>query len=282
MAETYCGKTCEDCTYRQQLNCPGCRMGPGRALHGDCSISKCSVKKGYHGCEYCSSFDTCRNRLSSRSAPEERLRKIQAEFVNRKHKEENVKLLGFWMWILFWLVIVSCVVRLVLNDSMIGEYPFLKRGMVIFNFISNVGYCLVLLRLLAVSDHYRYSAIAGLVGAFVSFIAAFSANPTVALVVTLASAVIAFVREFQEYMGHADAAQDVDNELSEKWGKLWYWYFGSTCLSCLGAVLAMFGSGLGVLAVLLGTLTTAVVSVIKIVLLYKAATLFKNYSEEML
>ena len=79
MHETYCGKTCADCAEREQLNCPGCRMGPGRAGSGDCSISRCSVSKGHHACDFCDNKDVCRNRRSSVNAPKERLRKIQQE-----------------------------------------------------------------------------------------------------------------------------------------------------------------------------------------------------------
>lgn len=28
MAETYCGKTCAECTQKEILNCPGCKAGP--------------------------------------------------------------------------------------------------------------------------------------------------------------------------------------------------------------------------------------------------------------
>ena len=30
MAETYCGKSCAECSKRDILNCPGCKAGPGR------------------------------------------------------------------------------------------------------------------------------------------------------------------------------------------------------------------------------------------------------------
>lgn len=279
MAETYCGKTCEDCTHKEQLNCPGCRMGPGRALHGDCSISKCSVSKGYHACEYCGSFDTCRNRRSSASAAEVRLNKQAADAAKKARIERNIKLLGSWLWVLFWLVIATSVVRVVFNDSLTAENPSIKTGVDIFNLVSGIAYSLILLRLAPVSDHYRYSGIAGFVCAGISFASTFITASGAALIVTLIASVFGFIREFQEYMGHGHATQEVDPDMTNKWCKLWYWYFGSLCAVCIGSVLAFMGSGLGVLAVLLGTATTAVASIIKIIYLYSTASLFKNYAE---
>ncbi len=30
MSETYCGKSCESCVFRERLECAGCKNGPAR------------------------------------------------------------------------------------------------------------------------------------------------------------------------------------------------------------------------------------------------------------
>ena len=47
MAETYCGKSCAECTKKEQLNCSGCKAGPGRQFGGDCELAKCVRDKGH-------------------------------------------------------------------------------------------------------------------------------------------------------------------------------------------------------------------------------------------
>ena len=50
MAETYCGKSCEECTKKEQLDCSGCKTGPGRQFGGDCELAKCVRDKGHETC----------------------------------------------------------------------------------------------------------------------------------------------------------------------------------------------------------------------------------------
>ena len=82
-------------------------------------------------------------------------------------------------------------------------------------------------------------------------------------------------------MGHSDALSEVDDDLSEKWCLLWYWFFGSLCAVLIGAVFTFIGLPLGTLAVLVGAVLTLVASVIKIYYLLRTATLFKVYAEEL-
>ena len=51
MAETYCGKSCAECTKKEELNCMGCKTGPGRPFGGDCELAKCVRDKGHETCE---------------------------------------------------------------------------------------------------------------------------------------------------------------------------------------------------------------------------------------
>lgn len=36
MEGTYCGKLCEECQYKEMLQCPGCKEGPGKAWNLNC------------------------------------------------------------------------------------------------------------------------------------------------------------------------------------------------------------------------------------------------------
>ena len=79
MAETYCGKTCAECTKKEQLNCSGCKAGPGRQFGGDCELSKCVRDKGHETCDTCGFKGNCGTLRSRESMPDYRIRKIEAE-----------------------------------------------------------------------------------------------------------------------------------------------------------------------------------------------------------
>jgi hypothetical protein len=61
MAETYCGKTCTSCIQKEALNCPGCKVGPGRQYSGECALAKCCRNKKHQ--EELSGDFACRQQL---------------------------------------------------------------------------------------------------------------------------------------------------------------------------------------------------------------------------
>ena len=78
MAETYCGKSCEECTKKEQLNCSGCKTGPGRQFGGDCELAKCVRDKGHETCDTCGFKGNCGTLRIRDSMPDYRIRKIEA------------------------------------------------------------------------------------------------------------------------------------------------------------------------------------------------------------
>ena len=84
MAETYCGKSCEECTKKEHLNCSGCKTGPGRQFGGDCELAKCVRDKGHETCETCGFKGNCGTLRSRESMPDYRIRKIEAEAMKRQ------------------------------------------------------------------------------------------------------------------------------------------------------------------------------------------------------
>lgn len=43
MGDTYCGKLCEDCQFKDNLQCPGCKTGPGKTWMTECELAKCCM-----------------------------------------------------------------------------------------------------------------------------------------------------------------------------------------------------------------------------------------------
>ena len=81
MAETYCGKTCSECAMKEELNCPGCKLEPGRPITGDCALARCCREKGHNTCDTCNIHGNCNTYYIRHQMPQRRQkdRKLEQE-----------------------------------------------------------------------------------------------------------------------------------------------------------------------------------------------------------
>ena len=130
------------------------------------------------------------------------------------------------------------------------------------------------------SMHYRNSAICCFITAVISVAVIPISDDTesfIAISVVIVSVVINMIGEYYEFIGHTDVLRDVDRALSDKWFKLWKWYIGTFLGMIGGTVLAVIIPLIGMIVVLASTIGTLVVSIVKIVYVYKMSKAFQNY-----
>ena len=281
MAETYCGKNCAECSKREDLNCQGCKAGPGRQFGGDCELAKCVRDKGHETCETCGFKGNCGTLRSRESMPDYRIRKIESEKMRKAAIAKRAPVLGKWLWIIFWLVIPSSIGSIMAHETTAKILPGLLMPGQIINAICSLTYGAILLKLGSEEDRYRTAGIcaliAGGVSAVVAIITGTAEEATWTLLFTLPAAVVAMVGEYNEYMGHSAVLSGVDNELSEKWEVLWKWYIG-LFLGMTGCILLMLiAPVLGAIVILGCAIGTIVVSILKLVYLYRTAKIFREY-----
>ena len=128
--------------------------------------------------------------------------------------------------------------------------------------------------------HYRNSAICCFITAVISVAVIPISDDTesfIAIPVVIVSVVINMIGEYYEFIGHTDVLRDVDRALSDKWFKLWKWYIGTFLGMIAGTVLAVIIPLIGMIVVLASTIGTLVVSIVKIVYVYKMSKAFQNY-----
>ena len=281
MAETYCGKSCEECTKKEQLNCSGCKTGPGRQFGGDCELAKCIRDKGHETCETCGFKGNCGTLRSRESMPDYRIRKIEAEAMRKAAIAKQAPVLGKWLWIIFWLIIPSTIGSLMANESTAKILPGLFMPGQIINAICSLTYGAILLKLGSEEDRYRTAGICALIAGASSALAAIinggSEGATWIMIITIPAAIVAIVGEYNEYMAHSVVLSGVDNELSEKWDVLWKWYIGLFLGIFGGILLMLIIPVLGAIAVIGATIGTVVVSILKLVYLYRTAKIFREY-----
>lgn len=281
MAETYCGKACDQCTWKEQLSCPGCKTGPGQRFNGDCEIAKCVRTKGHDTCGTCNLKGNCGNLRGKDHNPEYRHRRLQREREEKELLAKRVPVLARWLWILFWLIIPSTVGGLLGNETLAQLSPGLYFAGKLLNAASCLVYGGILLKLGSENYNYRISGIctliAGGVTALITLISGTAEPQLWTLLFTVPMMIVELVGEYNEYTGHSEVLLKLDPDLSEKWSKLWIWYL-SMFLSMFGCILLVaILPTLAALILLASLIGLVVVSILKLIYLYRTATLFREY-----
>lgn len=281
MNETLCGKSCEQCDWREPHQCPGCQAGPGNVHTGQCEIAKCCREKGHTTCETCGFQANCQLLRGKDAEPEQRQRDMEAQAARARWHAEQAPVLGKWLWIRFWLIIPSMLSAVLTNIDRIAW-----AGDVL-NMLTAFVAAWVLWQLRNVADRYRIAAICGFVLAAITIPVNWITGQQLSgdgrallLLALLPLGGVSLYATYQQYMAHADVLTGLDGVLAGKWRSLWMWEIGFL-LGMIGCIILAFISGiLGALALIACAVGLVVVSILGIVYLYRTAQLFRNFVEE--
>lgn len=281
MSETFCGKSCAECAHKDALNCPGCKVGPGRQLSLECDLAQCCRSKGHKVCETCGFKEDCRLLRSRDLQPENRKRKSESEQLRRKIIEDRVPVLRKWLWILFWLTFPAAFAGNMRNDAMLSIFP---ADYIIFHVLGeccSIAYGAIFLRLSAESDGYKTAGICVLICASARILVACIPNELDALtleqILALPTLIVSLIGTYNAYHAHAAVLTGVDNDLSAKWKMVWKLDIGFT-LGMYGCILLVPALPvLGSIALLITTVGMLITGVLVLVYLYKTARAFREY-----
>lgn len=192
--------------------------------------------------------------------------------------------LGKWLSILFWLVIPSVAGSVMTNQALTAWLPFLYLPGRIISMVTLCIYGYLLLKLSSESRFYRMAAICCLASVAVdagsSLVPEGAAMASLIGLLSFPVMILAFYGEYSEYMGHSDAIRALDEEMAVKWKRLWKWFMYSFGLMISSVLLVMLNGMLGITALLVGTIGTLIVSVMKLTCLYRTAKIFREYAGE--
>lgn len=281
MAETYCGKNCTDCSQKETLSCPGCKVGPGKQYGGDCKLAKCCIEKGHQECSTCGFNGHCGTLRGRASMPDGRLKAIEIEKARKAAVAKRAPVLGKWLWILFWLIIPATVASFMTNDTIVGWIPSLRLPGTILSAICSLAYGLILIRLASEEEGYMTAGVCSLVGCAASVLLAFLSGgaeaPGWTLLISIPAAIVSLVGEYQEFISHAAVLNGLDDDLAESWSSLWKWYIGMYGAMIGSILLIIIAPILGLLVCLAAVIGICIVDITKLVYLYRTAKLFKDY-----
>lgn len=278
---TYCGKNCENCSYREELNCAGCKQGPGRVIDGDCKMARCCRDNGHESCETCTNKRNCGMWLDKGTMAKQRKELIEAE---AKKKEENIVMaqaLAKWVKILFWLLIPLELFTILGHERVIAIFPVLELPSAVASGVVELIYAGVLYRMAKETTVYKRPAlllgivaVLGLLGLLVP-----DENGWM-LLISVPLMVVSFVAIYFEYTAHAAVVAPFDLELSENWQKIWKWNLYSIIGIFVSVLLVFIVPILGGLAMLGCAILLVVAFILKYVYLYRMMRLFGSYTEE--
>ncbi len=190
-------------------------------------------------------------------------------YVNREQvgvkTSVNASLLSKWLNILFWLIIVSMIAF---------------GGRQIIDIVAAAAYGMILLKIASESTHYRSSAICCFIIAVISIIRipiSDRADAVLGVLMSVLPVVVYMIGNYYEFLGHAEVLSDIDQEFSEKWNRLWKWFTGILFVVIAGIVLTELILVIGQVISLASVLGILIVSVVKIVYIFKMAEVFRNY-----
>lgn len=283
MAESFCGNDCAVCAQKELLNCPGCKDGPGREFGGECRVAACCRKKEFESCDACKAKEKYLEFHPLGKQTE--CRKLKVEEAEQQKKEvitKRAKVLGNWLFILFWLVVPATIASLLQIDFFKETSPDIYIIGQIISAVCFIAHSAILLKIAPAEKRYRTAGICALASAVSPIFDFFTIQSVqkllLFLVIALPFAIISIVGEYFEYKAHSAVLKDLDNRLSEKWIKLWKWLIGGL-LTLFGGVLVMLlAQSLGLIVITIGLVIVVCAYIAKLVCLYLTAMRFRDYN----
>lgn len=283
MAFGLCGKDCAACEKKERLDCPGCKLGPGKPYNGECEIAKCCRLNGHSSCTTCPhSRNYCAKYNTRDGAADFRLEKIQREERRKKIAAERAGVLGASLMVIFWLYIVKNVLGLFSNELLGGLMPVIAIIASIVSASLSIVIAINLIGLDGQDSGYRTAGICYLVTAVMDIAMAVFGGAIegglISILISIPSLVAGMFGHYKFYITNSLMLEDVDDEMAEKWTNLWKWYL-ICCIVTLASLLVTFVIPLfGILLMSVGAVGAFVLSIMELVYLYKSARVFQGYS----
>lgn len=275
---TYCGKNCEECTYKAELSCTGCQSGPGRMLNGDCKLARCCRDKGHETCDTCALRRNCGIWLDKGSIPKQRIERR----IELQKEQEMIALrapfLGKWLWILFWLVVPQGIANFMTGDVMLSLIPALEKPGEIGLVICLIIRVLVLFKVSKEHSSYRLAALLGIANIVVNVVELMLGIEDIYVLFMLAvvQSVVLLFSEYYEYKAHTEVVMAVSPIISEQWDNYWNWYMYSLIVFVVSLFLIFLLPRLAVLTLSASSIGILVAVIKKLVYLYRTAQAFRS------
>lgn len=270
--ETYCGKSCEICTDREAMSCPGCRQGPGGTF-AKCAIARCCRDKRHETCGTCTSWSYCGLRNGREQEPILRQKKQAQEERQQQEIRDKAPVLSRWINVLFWLFIPQIIAGLMTEENVVKNFPDLLIPGVVLTVACVVIYSAALWRMHEIHSGYRKAAICNLVYALGYLLAL----TPLQVMVNIVLAVVSLLATYLEYTTHSEVLAPTNMPLSLQWRQLWTWNIWCVVGLVVFFILLWLIPVLGLLGLLAVAIATIVLQILKLVYLRRMIWHFREF-----
>ena len=281
--ESYCGKQCEYCVDKAELNCPGCKAVPAAERQRDCEIAACCRSKENNACSACAMSVGCGRQLGRNAIPARRKQKQAEAAARRAELIGRAPVLEKWLIVLFWLVIPYAAAAVLTNDSVVETCPPLRIPGLILRALVMAAYGVILLKLSANERKWRRAGFVFLVDAALSLFVMFLPFSHVGLMVlsSVALLIVTTVGEYFECVGHNRLMLEEGEEaLALRWKKVWKGFVAARLCSFAGMSILPVAPMLSLLVSLGSLVALLVMGFRKMCVLRLMIILFREYPAE--
>ena len=270
---TYCGKSCEACDYKEKLRCPGCKDGPGNLHHGTCTVAKCCRNHCKSRCGSCTNFEKCSMVGNVFAIPAEREQEMLREQRRRERLKKQARYFSPRLWILF-IGLILIEVGAFSNLSWFDRLPTVRLICNLLVMTLMVLYTFILFTMTPESSRFRSAGICHVImtvssGIILAVMGKLNLN---SLIYILAS----WFAIYYEIHGYAEILESYHPDLSESWKYLW-----KICVLILFIrmgviVVAMILRPLAPVLIIASSLIGTVISLLFYTHLFRTAKFFRN------
>ena len=242
MANTYCGKNCETCSSKEELNCSGCKTGRGNYMTGTCEIAACCRAEACNKCTECSMVADCKLFASSGQSSETRLSRTSEESVVTDYDLKKAGFLAKWVNVIFISGIISMVSSFI--STLTDFYaPHLSICTTIADCILQIVILVALFALGKYEERFRHTAFLIIGVCILGIVSLFLGNGILSILIALIILILLLAYISCEANGYAAILRDIDIHLSAKWEQYVKLFFRAVIvlvITCVSAIVLVF------------------------------------------
>lgn len=238
MAESYCLKSCTDCTRE---GCSGCKTG---GFADQCEIARCCKEKNHESCDSCTRSLYCPTRTGRDQMPEKIFAMERREAELAVKYRGDAEILAKWVKNIFWLMIAG------LPLGVLELIPALAKVMPLITMALSCAACYCYYRMKVVDEGFGVAAGVHLAGLVMNTVSSYlPEGGFLNVVLTLVSGVCGLILVKYVCITFRDALNGINREMSEKWENQWLLY-KIGLFTLLGCMVVAFIPVLNILAVI--------------------------------
>lgn len=275
MSETYCGKSCAECTYKEDLSCIGCHEGLGRPIDGECRIARCCRGKSRTSCEGCTPDKACLLIANRDSVPADLLSQRQAfDFRIRQIIPRYSRLLTLYSVLLIFFEAASFII---LIPSAAGWLKLSEFFIYCVILVARLLSCTALLLLMSpASKKYRMAGIMLLCNA-----AQFLALLCFGLTSSLITQIFTWLWMHFEMSGHMEATDGINKFSHSTWTFLHKWLLISSVAGYITRDILPSYSFLLLMIMIIVSIAELALIIARLIVTFQTAQFFRDVAADV-